>query len=180
MKSLLLSLIVTLFSTTISAAQTEALTPEQTWQALKEKADQILFVDVRDPVEIMFVGFTDAVDINVPFKLADRHEFLEEKKHFAMKANPDFVPGIERALAQKGLDKSALIITMCRSGSDRGKPSAEFLLEQGFTNVKYVENGFQGSKATEGAQQGMRVVDGWMNSGLPWSTEINPAKIHRP
>lgn len=180
MKSLLLGLIVTLLSTTISAAQTEALTPEQTWQLMKEKADQILFVDVRDPVEIMFVGFTDAVDVNVPFKLADRHEFLDDKKHFAMKANPDFVSGIERALAQKGLDKHALVITMCRSGSDRGKPSAEFLLEQGFTNVKYVENGFQGDKATDGKQQGMRVVNGWMNSGLPWTTDINPAKIHRP
>ena len=31
----------------------------------------VLFIDVRDPVEIMFVGFTDAVHANIPFMLVD-------------------------------------------------------------------------------------------------------------
>jgi rhodanese-related sulfurtransferase len=180
MKHLFLSLIIGLFSTSLWAGETKSLTPEQTWQLVQEKGAEILFVDVRDPIEIMFVGFADAVDINVPFKLADRYDFVAEKKHFAMKVNPEFVADIEKALQHKGLDKDALIITMCRSGSDRGKPSAEFLQEQGFTNVKYVENGFQGDKASQGQQQEMRVVNGWINSGLPWSSAINPEKIYRP
>ena len=40
---------------------------------LKQKlGDKVLFIDVRDPVEIMFTGFTDVVDINIPFKMANK------------------------------------------------------------------------------------------------------------
>jgi hypothetical protein len=36
----------------------------------------MLFVDVRDPIEIMFIGFTDVAQANIPFLLADRNRFL--------------------------------------------------------------------------------------------------------
>ena len=59
--------------------------------AMKQKlGDQVLFVDVRDPVEIMFTGFTDVVDVNIPFKLANRDKWHDKKKVFAMELNPDF------------------------------------------------------------------------------------------
>lgn len=180
MKNIILGLVLGIFSPAVLSDQAAPLTPEQTWDLLQEKGDQVLFVDVRDPVEIMFVGFTDAVDINIPFKLVDRNDFVEDKKRFAMNTNAEFASSIEKALRQKGLDNDALIITMCRSGSTRGKPSAEFLMQHGFTNVKYVDKGFQGDEANEGEQQGMRVVNGWMNSDLPWSPAMNPEKIYRP
>lgn len=180
MKSLLSGLIMSALSTMAFAGDAAPLTPEEAWQLVQNKGDDILFVDVRDPVEIMFIGFTDAVDINIPFKLVDRHDFVEEKKRFAMNTNPEFASGIESALREKGLNMQTLVITMCRSGSTRGKPSAEYLMKHGFTNVKYVVTGFQGDKAEAGDQKGMRVVNGWMNSGLPWSSSINPEKIYRP
>ena len=61
----------------------------------------------------------------------------------------------------------------------RGKPSADYLLERGFTNVKYIDNGFQGSTVKDGEKKGFRVQNGWQNSGLPWSTKANPEKIYR-
>jgi rhodanese-related sulfurtransferase len=137
-------------------------------------------VDVRDPIEIMFIGFTDVAQANIPFLLADRSRFLDDKQRFAMDKNPEFAAQIEAALKAKGLNKDALIITMCRSGSSRGKPSADYLLSQGFTNVKYIDHGFQGSGAKEGKKAGMRIVNGWQNDGLPWSMVINPKKIYRP
>jgi len=94
--------------------------------------------------------------------------------------NKDFVADVETALAEKGLSKDSLIITMCRSGSTRGKPSAEYLLERGFTNVKYIDHGFQGGGAKEGEKKGMRIVSGWQNEGLPWSMNLDPEKIYRP
>ena len=141
---------------------------------------EVLFVDVRDPVEIMFVGFTDAVDINIPFKSVDRTQFNEEKAVFAMPSNPDFASEVEKALKAKGLGKDDLIVTMCRSGSARGKPSADYLLSQGFTNVKYIDHGFQGDKIEYGEREGFRLKNGWQNSGLPWSSKINPDKINKP
>ncbi|PXX92315.1 sulfurtransferase [Marinobacter vulgaris] len=181
MKQLLIALLVT-FSIGFNAHAEEALalTPQETYDLVQEQGDQMLFVDVRDPVEIMFIGYTDEIDKNVPFKLVDRGEFLAEKGRFAMNTNPDFAADVEKALKEKGLDKNALVVTMCRSGSTRGKPSAEYLMERGFTNVKYIDNGFQGGGAKEGEKKGMRIVSGWQNSGLPWSMDLNPEKIYRP
>ena len=97
-----------------------------------------------------------------------------------MQSNPDFVNEIEKALKAKGLDKDSLIVTMCRSGSERGKPSADYLISQGFSNVKYIDHGFQGSTVKEGKMKGFRVVNGWQNAGLPWSSTINANKISKP
>lgn len=172
---------LSLFALSIPVQAEEALsmTPQETYNMVQEQGDEVLFIDVRDPVEIMFIGFTDAVDRNIPFKLADRTEFLDDKGRFAMNTNPNFTDDVENALKEKGLNKDSLIITMCRSGSSRGKPSAEYLLERGFTNVKYIDNGFQGGGAKDGEKKGMRIVSGWQNEGLPWSMNLNPKKIYR-
>ena len=182
MKTILLSLFITLGLMSHASAEDSALSvpPQEVWSLVQENSEKILFVDVRDPVEIMFIGFTDAVDINIPFKLVDRTQFNEDKASFAMQSNPNFASSIEKALKDKGLGKDALIVTMCRSGSARGKPSADYLLSQGFSNVKYVDHGFQGSTVKEGKMKGFRVVNGWQNSGLPWSSQINANKINKP
>lgn len=181
MRTLMLSAV--LMFGLVAAAQAEealSLTPQETQNMVQERGDEILFIDVRDPVEIMFIGFTDSVDQNIPFQMVDRTRFNDEKQVFAMSLNENFVAEIDEALANKGLDRNSLIITMCRSGSARGKPSADYLLERGFTNVKYVDHGFQGDSLKEGPQKGMRLKNGWQNSGLPWSSKPNPEKIYRP
>lgn len=145
-----------------------------------QKADQnVLLVDVRDPVEIMFVGFSDAVHINVPYMLVDRSQWNAERNLFKMSQNPDFVADIKAELDKRGLGADAEVITMCRSGSERGEASAMFLREHGFPNARFVINGFQGGAIKEGAQAGFRMKNGWQNSGLPWSAKLNPEKIYR-
>ncbi|WP_019569383.1 rhodanese-like domain-containing protein [Thioalkalivibrio sp. ALE11] len=155
------------------------ISPQATYNLVQEDGDDILFIDVRDPVEIMFVGFTDEVDLNIPFLLVDRHDWDDEKNRFNPSRNPDFVDQIDAALEERGLNRDATIITMCRSGSERGEPSAAFLRENGFPNARYVVNGFQGDAISEGERAGFRLKNGWQNSGLPWSREMNADKIHR-
>ncbi|PAU86741.1 sulfurtransferase [Pseudomonas sp. WN033] len=139
----------------------------------------VLFVDVRDPVEIMFVGFTDVVHLNIPFLLVDRHTWSEERGAFAVNRNPDFVAQVGNELARRGLGPDTEIVTLCRSGSERGEPSAAVLRENGFPNARYVINGFQGSAIKEGERAGFRLLNGWQNEGLPWSAKMNPDKIFR-
>ncbi len=160
-------------------AEDWALTPEKTYERVQAEGDELLFIDVRDPVEIMFVGFTDVVHANIPFRMVDTDGWMEQNNHFAMPINDDFADAVGRALEERGLPEDATIITMCRSGSDRGEPSAEYLRDAGFPNVFYVENGFQGDPASEGEHEGQRVVNGWQNSGLPWSTDMNRDKIYQ-
>ncbi|MDR9425628.1 MAG: rhodanese-like domain-containing protein [Marinobacter sp.] len=181
MKVLLVSALFALgLATSAQAEEALSMTPKEVYEMTQEQGDDMLFIDVRDPVEIMFIGFTDSVDANIPFKLADRTRWNDKKGVFAMDTNPEFVAEVDEALAAKGLDRDALIVTMCRSGSSRGKPSADYLLEHGFTNVKYVENGFQGGSYKEGRMAGFRVKNGWQNSALPWTFKANPEKIYRP
>jgi rhodanese-related sulfurtransferase len=163
----------------VGAEHRLGLTPEETYRLVQDQGDSLLFIDVRDPVEIMFTGFTDTVDRNIPLAITDPFDFVAEHAVFGMNPNKNFVADIDKALADKGLNRDSLIITMCRSGSARGLPSAEYLMKNGFTNVKFVEHGFQGDPRQEGRQRGQRTLNGWQNAGLPWSNRLNPAKIYR-
>lgn len=157
-----------------------AIAPGETYLRVTQGDKNILFVDVRDPVEIMFVGFTDAVHVNVPYLLVDRSAWDDQRGTYKIAQNPNFVAEIRAELKKRGLDDNAEIVTMCRSGSERGKPSADFLRANGFPNARYVIDGFQGSAIKEGPQAGFRLQNGWQNSGLPWSLKMNPQKMYRP
>lgn len=167
---------------TISFAQElkpRALTPHKTFEMVMNDKN-LLFVDVRDPIEIMFVGGATQTHVNVPFMFADKNDWDSKNSRFAMKRNPAFIEQVKKALDERGLDFTATIITICRSGSERGLPSAQYLIDSGFENAYYVDHGFQGDALKEGAQKGLRLVNGWQNSGLPWTTKLNADSIFRP
>jgi rhodanese-related sulfurtransferase len=139
--------------------------------------DKVLLVDVRDPIEIMFTGFTDVVDVNIPFMTADRSRWNDKKNVFQMQRNEDFAPAIARALDARKLDKDTAIVLMCRSGGTRGAPSAKALEGLGYARVYVVVDGFEGSTVKDGERKHWRLVDGWKNAGLPWSYTLNKAKM---
>lgn len=142
--------------------------------------DNFLFVDVRDPVEIMFIGFSDSVHVNIPYLLVDRSKWNEERGVFQLERNPRFLAEITAELERRNLSADTEIITLCRSGSERGEPSAQYLRDNGFPNARYVVHGFQGDSIKEGERAGFRLLNGWQNTGLPWGSKINPDKIYRP
>lgn len=156
-----------------------AISAEDAYAKTQQTEERVLLVDVRDPVEIMFVGFTDAVDVNIPFLMVDRSKWNAERNIFPMERNPEFVAQIKAELTKRGWDENTEVITMCRSGSERGEPSAIVLREAGLPNARFVVNGFQGGAESEGPHAGMRVKNGWQNSGLPWSGKLNAEKIYR-
>ena len=133
---------------------------------------------MRDPVEIMFTGFTDAVHVNIPYLIVDRTTWDDKRGNFRPNYNPNFVSDVKAELAKRGLGNDTEIITMCRSGSERGEPSADYLRDNGFVNARYIVNGFQGAAIKEGPQAGFRLQNGWQNSGLPWSMKMNKAKMY--
>ncbi|HYN38291.1 MAG TPA: rhodanese-like domain-containing protein [Rhodospirillales bacterium] len=154
------------------------LTAKEAGQMKAEQGNKVLFVDVREPVEIMFTGFTDVVDINVPFMLVNPSQWHPKKPVLLMERNPDFAAGIEQALIARGLGKDTPIILMCRSGSDRGAPSARALDGKGFKAVYVVVDGFEGVTSMADPNAPWRNVNGWKNSGWPWGYNLIREKIY--
>lgn len=182
MKRLLLAAILACSVCAVQAAEPtdgHGISAADTYAKVQRGDPDVLFVDVRDPVEIMFVGFTDAVHVNVPFMLVDRTQWDAERGVFRLYQNPQFAEQVRLELARRGMSPDAEVITMCRSGSERGKPSADFLRANGVPNARYVIDGFQGSAIKEGERAGFRTLNGWQNSGLPWGAKPNGDKIYR-
>lgn len=139
---------------------------------------KILFVDVRDPIEIMFTGFTDTVDINIPFLLSNPSQWNDKKNVYAMDVNKAFESQIAKALSERGLSRDDKVILMCRSGGERGAPSAKALEGKGYKQVYVVTDGFEGDTVKEGPKKNWRLVNGWKNSDLPWSYKLTREKMY--
>jgi len=154
------------------------LTAQEAHDMKQAMGDEVLFVDVREPVEMMFAGFTDVIDVNVPYMLVNPAKWNPKKPVFAMEKNPGFATGVMAALQARGLDRSAPVILMCRSGGTRGAPSASALAGLGLERVYVVVDGFEGGSIKDHPKGPWRLKDGWKNAGLPWSYALNPDKVY--
>jgi rhodanese-related sulfurtransferase len=149
---------------------------------MKTSADgkSMLFVDVRDPLEIQFTGFTDVVDVHIPYIQINPKKWNEKRNVYDLEVNPAFESLIAKALTDRNLGKDTPIILMCRSGGERGAPSAKMLEGKGYKQVYVVTDGFEGDTIKDGDKKNWRLVNGWKNAGLPWSYSLNKAKMYLP
>lgn len=134
---------------------------------------KVLFIDVRTPGEVMFVGAADATDANVPFvDLASPTTWDAKNNRLLLVRNEAFVAKVEARLDAKRLGKADRVIVMCRSG-DRSAKAVDTLADAGFTNVWTVIDGFEGDLSKDGR----RDVNGWRNAGLPWTYKLDKTKL---
>jgi rhodanese-related sulfurtransferase len=147
------------------------LTVEQAFEIWRDDPVIGELIDVRTPEEYIFVGHPEMAR-NVPVWFVD-HGWDAEKKRQAMHVNPDFVEQIRETY---GLDDRILVI--CRSGK-RSAIAVNLLAEAGFTRAHSVIPGFEGPKVTdEGSPAfGTRGLGGWRLAGLPWTYDLDPARM---
>ena len=88
MKALIIATLLALVSLPALADTDVGVSSQETYAKLGQGEAKLLFIDVRDPVEIMFVGFTDAVDINIPYLLVDRTTWDDERGSYKVAQNP--------------------------------------------------------------------------------------------
>lgn len=150
------------------------LTPKDAAAAI-EADDSIVFLDVRDPVEIEFIGHPSSMDANIPSKITQLSDFNAKKGRYNQAVNKDFVAQVDALMAKNGFEKDKPIFLICRSGS-RSATAANLLAEQGYTQVYNLVEGFEGDKNKEG----VRAVNGWRNAGLPWTYKIPEEAAYQP
>lgn len=127
---------------------------------------EILFVDVRDPIEITFVGHPKGLDKIVPLRVIT-HQVDPNSGQYAAATNPNVVAEFNTLFRAKGKSKSDPLFVTCRSGS-RSAVAVRLLVEAGYKNVWNLIEGFEGDRD----ENGVRSRNGWRNAGLPWSYKL--------
>ena len=150
------------------------LTPKEAFAAISA-SPEIVMIDVRDPVEISFVGHPKPMDGNVPLRTISR-EFDPKSGAYKMISNANFVDDVDALMKRLGFSKNDPVFVTCRSGP-RSAVAARLLHKAGYTNVWNLIEGFEGSiDPTTGA----RSKNGWRNAGLPWSYKISATAAWQP
>ena len=148
------------------------MTSEQAYQYTMENMDKTLFIDTRTPSELNYLGATTVMDASVPLVFMDTRDWNDKKHRYRRASNNNFVADIEARLKQKGLNKEDTVILICRSGK-RSAKGVNLLADAGFTRAYSVVDGYEGDKAKKGKDKGQRTVNGWKNSGLPWTYSLD-------
>ena len=130
------------------------IAPQAAHAALTADCEAV-YLDVRTEEE--FAAGHPAGAINVPIAFPN--------PPVGMLLNPDFLKLVESLLP-----RDRRIFCGCQSGG-RSQKAAEILAETGYTDVANVRGGFGGARDPSGQP----LVPGWIDSGLPISTEADGA-----
>lgn len=148
------------------------MTSTQAYDYMMKNMDKALFLDVRTPSELNYLGVVTVMDANVPTDTMDGTAWDDKKSRYVRKHNENFVADVDARMKAKGLKKTDTVFLMCRSG-DRSAKAVNVLAKNGYTNVYNVVDGYEGDKAKKGENKGKRVVNGWKNSALPWTYSMD-------
>ena len=148
------------------------MTADQAYEHTMNNMDKTLFVDIRTPSELNYLGATSVMDAHVPVVFMDTRSWNDKKHRYTRAKNNNFVADVDKALAKKGLSKTDSVILICRSGK-RSAKAVNMLAENGYTKVYTVVDGYEGDKLKEGKDKGKRLKNGWKNSNLPWTYSLD-------
>jgi rhodanese-related sulfurtransferase len=150
------------------------LTARQAYEKWRAAPDHVTIIDVRTPEEFLFVGHP-VMAWKIPVG-TQTYAWDAQKGEFPMKLAPDFVSRV-REVAKP----ADTILVMCRSGG-RSAIAANLLAQAGFTNVHNIVDGMEGDAVSEpgSVYLGQRLVNGWKNSGCPWTYKLTPERMLLP
>jgi rhodanese-related sulfurtransferase len=150
------------------------LTAREAYEKWKAAPEKVIVLDVRTPEEFIFVGHAEMV-WNIPVA-AQTYQWDVDKKQFPMQPLSDFVSRV-----QKVAKPDDTLLVMCRSGG-RSAIAVNLLGRAGFKNVYNITDGMEGDvvKDPDSVFRNQRLVNGWKNSGLPWTYHIDPVRMVLP
>jgi len=150
------------------------LTAREAYERWKASPGKVKVLDVRTPEEFLFLGHAEMA-WNVPVAI-QTFKWDAAKKQFPMQPLPDFVDRVRKIASPEDT-----LLLMCRSGG-RSAIAVNLLASAGFKNVYNITDGFEGDTVEDPASvfDGQHMVNGWRNSGLPWTYDVDPARVVLP
>jgi len=172
----LLVIVIAAFAMTAEAQNVETklglyVTAKEAYDMWRADPEEVKILDIRTLAEYIFVGHPPmAYSIPAFFQT---HRWDDQRNMFAMQPNPGFV-----AQVKKWAEAGDTILVTCRSG-ERAAMAIDVLADAGFTNVYNITDGMEGGvvKDPDSVFNGRRMKNGWQNSGLPWTYEIDLERI---
>jgi rhodanese-related sulfurtransferase len=150
------------------------VTAKEAYGKWEEAPEAVKILDVRTPEEYIFVGHPEMA-VNIPLAF-QTHRWSEEKGYFDVAPNPEFVTQVA-----EWAKPSDVLLAMCRSGG-RSAMAVNLLAQAGFKNAYNIIDGMEGDlvKDPDNLFVGKRMKNGWKNSGLPWTYDVNPDRVRLP
>ncbi|MDP2847286.1 MAG: rhodanese-like domain-containing protein [Humidesulfovibrio sp.] len=150
------------------------VTAAEAYDLWQKGGGKVAIVDVRTPEEYEFVGHPP-MSPNIPAQLRLGGPGAG-KQDMPLADNPAFVD-----LMKQRFKPGDAIVIMCRSGY-RSALAARKLIAAGFTNVYNMVDGFEGDTVADKASKdfGKRSLNGWRNSNLPWTNDLDAKLIYQP
>ena len=137
-----------------------AIDSNEAYRRVLASPSDTFIIDVRTRAEYEFVGHPDMPNgvPNIPLVFYDD-----------WRPNENFTSDVEERFS-----KEQTLLIICRSGH-RAETAAWQLLKAGFTNLFFITDSFEGTLD----KNGHFTVDGWKNSGLPYTYYLDNGLIYK-
>jgi rhodanese-related sulfurtransferase len=130
---------------------------QSAWDDLARTPNATL-VDVRTRAEWAYVGVPVLTAIGKSTLLMEWDEFPSGE------IVPDFIERLNAELGKRGVDRTASLYFICRSGN-RSRHAAMLAAEAGYARCYNVEFGFEGRLSPD---RHRGTAGSWKAEGLPW------------
>ena len=159
--------------TDLPAAKQTALglyvTAKEAYEMWRADPEKVTILDVRTPEEFLFVGHPPMAQL-IPVAIQS-YDWDAEKGQFPMKPLMDFADRVKSVAKPDDT-----ILVTCRSGG-RSAIACNMLAKAGFTQVHNIVDGMEGDA---NGDSNSTPVDGWKNSGCPWTKNLSPDRMVLP
>ncbi len=148
------------------------ITAQQAFAKWQSDPEHIKILDVRTPGEYIFVGHAPMA-VNIPLRFLN-NTVNSITLGLDMPANEKFVEQVKEKF-----NETDTIFVMCRSGS-RSAAAVNLMAKAGFKTVFNIIDGFEGDslKVPGSYNNGKRLVNGWKNSGAPWTYKLERGQAY--
>ena len=150
------------------------VTSAEAYEKWRAAPDEVNLLDVRTPEEFFFVGHPEmAWCIPLGFQ---SYRWDDEKGYYDLDVNQEFVGQV-----REWFDPGETLLLMCRSGG-RSAMAVNLLAQAGYTDAWNITDSMEGDLVNdpESPDDGKRMKNGWKNSDLPWTYQVDPARMRLP